>query len=239
MATDLLLVVEDELDLRKVLQIILSRAGFLVIEAANGREALRAFHERRPNLVVLDIALPVMDGWQTLARIREMSDCPVLMLTARNIEWDKVRALEAGADDYVAKPFGNDELVARIRALLRRAATGASPTHRKREEYDDGVLRVDFTARSVRIDGREIDLTPLEFRLLAALVRNRGNVLSPSQLLHAAWDDDTEVAPERVKLVVHRLRSKLGEAEPELIQTVRGFGYRYRPPLMTMADAEG
>jgi DNA-binding response OmpR family regulator len=222
------LVVDDETDVRNLIRVLLERAGYDVSEATSGREALRRLHAVRPDLVVLDVTMPEMDGWQTLERIRDLSDVPVLMLTARAGELDKVRGLKAGADDYVVKPFGRQELLARVEALLRRA--GGQPE--VRETYADGSVTIDFAAREVTVGRQTVALTPLEFRLLAALVRHPNQVLSRDQLLELVWGDADTVNADQVKLYVGYLRRKLGwETESSPVETVRGFGYRYRPPV--------
>lgn len=220
------LIIEDESDLRRLLRLVLERAGHVVVDAPNGRSGLRAFHEVRPDVVVLDIGLPDLDGWEVLQRIRDLSDVPVLLLTARSLEAEKVRGLRAGADDYVTKPFGRQELPARIHALLRRRAAARAEDA---TVLDDGHVRVDVTGREVRVNGQSVQLTPTEYRLLVALMRHAGQVLSPEQLLEQAWDDPTGIASDRVKFTVLRLRRKLGFDEPtdSPIQSVRGFGYRY------------
>ena len=194
-------------------------------EAADGREALRTFHAERPDLVILDVSMPELDGWQTLERIRELSQVPVLMLTAKAAEADRVRGLRGGADDYVAKPFARNELLARVEALLRRAAPRSeSPT-----AYSDALLGVDFVQRTVSVRGEAVSLTPLEYNLLAAFVRHPNQVLGHDQLLELAWGGGGDVSRDQVKLYVGYLRRKLGgDASP--IETVRGFGYRYRAP---------
>jgi DNA-binding response OmpR family regulator len=221
------LVVEDEPDLRRTLDKVLTVAGFAVLLAADGRTGLRAVHAEKPDALVLDIGLPGLDGWQVLARVRDLSDVPVLLLTAHGAEAEKVRGLRAGADDYLTKPYGNAELVARVQALLRRGAASA-PTP---EVYDDGQVRLDPNARTVLVGGTDIRLSPTEFRLLAVLARNSGQVLTPAQLLDRVWGDPTGIGPERVKFAVLRLRRRLGWADPvsSPIQSVRGIGYRYRP----------
>jgi DNA-binding response OmpR family regulator len=196
-----------------------------VDEAANGSEALRRFYQGRHRLVVLDIAMPGLDGWSTLTRLREVSDVPVIMLSARTSEAERVQAFRIGADDYVTKPFSADELSLRIEALLRRSS-GPSDVD---NVHDDGVVRIDFARRSVAVEGREVLLSPIEFRLLAALVHHPDQVLSRQQLLEVAWHDHLGLDSDRVKFCVLRLRRKLGWEVPERsrIQTVRGFGYRY------------
>ena len=223
------LVVDDEEDIRKLVAVLLRRAGHDVTEAENGRAGLRALHTSPPDLVVLDVSMPELDGWQTLERIRDLSDVPVMMLTARGDELERVRGLQAGADDYVVKPFGRQELLARVQALLRRSA--GRPVEQA-ETYVDNVLEVDFAQRSVTYVGREIALTPLEFKLLCAFVRNPRQVLSRDQLLELAWGDAYATSRDQVKLYVGYLRHKLDPSHPESvpIETVRGFGYRYKAP---------
>jgi DNA-binding response OmpR family regulator len=225
------LVVEDEDDVRRLVRALLERAGHTVVEAANGLEALRRLEASPPDLVVLDVAMPELDGWQTLERIRDLSDVPVLMLTARAGELDKVRGLRAGADDYVTKPFGRQELLARVEALLRRTVRPPEV----RPAYEDAALRVDYVSREVFVGGpggRVVSLTPLEFKLLSAFVRHPNETLSRARLLELVWGDVEGFGGDQVKLYVGYLRRKLGwgpvNAGP--IETVRGFGYRYRPP---------
>ena len=221
-----ILVVDDDPDMRALVAELLGRAGHDVRQAENGREGLRELFSRAPDLIVLDVSMPELDGWATLERIREVSDVPVLMLTAQSGELEKVRGLRGGADDYVGKPFGRQELIARVEALLRRAAPAAAA----REAWSDGWLEIDHARRSVRAGGEEVTLTPLEFRLLAVLTEHAGQVLSPDQLLDLVWGDAATNARESVKLYVGYVRRKLG-LRPDggsPIETVRGFGYRYR-----------
>ena len=222
-----ILVVDDAPDLALVLRMQLERAGHEVITAENGRRGLRRFYEVRPDLVVLDVRMPELDGWQTLERLRDLSDVPVILLTARSGEIDKVRGFRAGADDYVVKPFGRQELLARIEALLRRAPQSTHAQH-----YDDGSLSIDYGQRLVLARGLPVRLTPLEFRLLATLVEHAGHVLSGDQLVEHVWGNAAGVSRDQVKLYVSYVRKKLGQVGDgfEPIETVRGFGYRYVPP---------
>ncbi len=225
--TDRVLLIEDDADIALGVRTVLDRSGFAVTTAAEGREGLRVFHTERPDIVILDVGLPEMDGWTVLERIRELSEVPVLMLTAHGHESDKVRGLRGGADDYLTKPFGNAEFVARVQALLRRSAgTEAQGS----EVYDDGEVRVNFVAHEVSVHGEPVELTATEYRLLTALIRHRGQVLSPVKLLELAWSDPFGIGPDRVKYSVMRLRRKLGGTDdgPSPIEAVRGFGYRYR-----------
>jgi len=221
------LVIDDDPDIRGLVAELLDRAGFTVEQAEDGRAGLRALHRSPPDLVVLDVSMPDLDGWQTLERIRDLSQVPVVMLTARGDELERVRGLQAGADDYVVKPFGRQELVARVQALLRRAGA----REEEQESYADDRLTIDFAQRAVTFDGSEIALTPLEFKLLAAFVRHPRQVLSRDQLLELVWGDAYGVSGDQVKLYVGYLRRKLSpeDATRVPIETVRGFGYRYRP----------
>jgi DNA-binding response OmpR family regulator len=222
------LVVEDDQDIATGIRTVLTRAGFDVSGAAGGRQGLRVFHSMRPDLVILDIGLPELDGWAVLERIRDLSDVPVLILTAHGQEADKVRGLTAGADDYLTKPFGNQELAARAETLLRRQRASEPPA----EIYDDGSVRISFASHEVSVGGVPIALTPTEYRLLTAFVRHSGQTLSPDQLLTLAWNDPFGVGPDRVKFSIMRLRRKLGQnpGPGSSIEAIRGFGYRYLPP---------
>ena len=222
------LVVDDDADIRGLVRELLQRAGHVVHEAGDGREGLRIFHVERPDLVVLDASMPDLDGWETLERIRDVSAVPIVMLTARAQEVDKVRGLRAGADDYVTKPFGRQELVARIEGLLRRGR----PATDSPQTYADTFLKVDFTQRTVEAAGQNVPVTPLEFRLLGAFVRNRDQVLSHDQLIELAWGHGRAGGRDQLKLYVGYLRRKLGEPSDggSPIETVRGFGYRYNVP---------
>jgi DNA-binding response OmpR family regulator len=221
-----ILIAEDDADVRRLIGGLLERAGHRVIQAADGREALRLLYARRPALVVLDVTMPALDGWQVLERIREVSDLPVLMLTAEGEELNRVRGLRAGADDYVAKPFGRLELLARVEALLRRAGGRDGVI----DGYSDELIEVNFDQRSVTVRGEPVSLTPLEFRLLGAFVRHPGQLLSRDQLLELAWGDPSARSGDEVKLYVAYLRRKLDAVAGagSAIETVRGFGYRYR-----------
>jgi DNA-binding response OmpR family regulator len=223
------LVVDDDGDIRRLVRTLLEKEGAVVHEATDGRQALREFHARSPDLVVLDVSMPELDGWEVLERIRDLADVPVLMLTALGQEKDRVRGLQAGADDYVVKPFGNQEFLARVQALLRRVRreSGAAEP----ETYADGYLAIDFAQLRVTVGEREVTLTPLEFKLLTCFVRNPRQVLSRDQLLELVWGGTLGIGADQVKLYVGYLRRKL---DPDAtgsvpIKTVRGFGYRYEP----------
>jgi DNA-binding response OmpR family regulator len=221
-----ILVVDDGAVPRALVRSVLEGAGMDVVEASDGTEGLRRFYECKPRLVVLDVTMPGLDGWEVLKRIRELSEVPVLMLTASARELEVVRGLREGADDYLTKPFGQGELIARIEALLRRSGNGSS----EGEVYADELLEIDFPSRRVTVLGREVGLTPTEFKLLAILARHPNQVLSHDQLLELVWGESSQHSPNQVKLYVGYVRRKLREAsDVNPIETVRGFGYRYFP----------
>ncbi|WP_329117256.1 response regulator transcription factor [Streptomyces sp. NBC_01465] len=220
------LVVEDDPDVALVLSALFRRSGWNTVHADDGRSALRMLHETKPDVMVLDVGLPGLNGWQVLERVRDMSDLPVLMLTAHGHESERVRGLRAGADDYLTKPFSNPELVARIEALLRRVpAHAAAP-----RTYDDGVLTLDAVTRQARWRERPLELSDLQFRLLHVLVQHKSTVVTPEQLLARVWDDTSGGSGDRVKFAVLRLRRAIQELDPDAdpIESVRGVGYRYR-----------
>ena len=225
--TTRVLIIEDDPSIAEAVRRVVAKQHGTGVVATDGRNGLRNFFEERPDLVVLDIGLPGMDGWEVLERIRDLSEVPVLILTAHDLEQEKVRGLTAGADDYLTKPFGVQELGARIQALLRRsqAAAGESTVYR------DGNLEVDLLAREVRVDGEVVGLTKLEFQLLLTFVRHPGQALATQQLLEQVWNDPFAIGPERVKFTVLRLRRKLGwqDDQKNVLEAIRGYGYRYTP----------
>jgi DNA-binding response OmpR family regulator len=222
-----ILVVDDETNLRHTVGYALRREGYEVASAEDGERALELFRSSRPDLVVLDVMLPRMDGLAVCRAIRKQSDVPVIMLTARDTELDTVVGLEVGADDYLTKPFSMVELIARIRAMLRRAAPrqGVAP-----ERVEVRGLSVDVGKRRLTLDGREVELKPREFDLLAHLAGSPGRVFTREQLLASVWGLDYSGDPRTVDTHVKTLRERLGdEAErPRWIETVRGVGYRFR-----------
>jgi DNA-binding response OmpR family regulator len=220
------LVVDDDEGIRTLVRELLERAGYDVDAAPDGRTALRRLFERPPALVILDVNMPDLDGYKTLERIRDLSDVPVIMLTARTQELERVRGLSSGADDYVPKPFGRQELLARIQALLRRSGGKSEVT----ESYRDAFVEIDYPQRRVVVGERDVQLTPLEFKLLSAFVQHANQVLSRDQLLELVWGDPYGVSGDQVKLYVGYLRKKLDPTAPDSVpvETVRGFGYRYR-----------
>jgi DNA-binding response OmpR family regulator len=219
-----ILLVDDEDAVQKLLTYPLEHEGFRVLQARDGEEALRRFEAEHVDLVVLDLMLPKLDGLEVCRRLRAQSTVPIVMLTARDDELDKVVGLELGADDYITKPFSIREFRSRIRALLRRAALGAEGGNR--DVIALGGLAIDLSRRIVELDGRRIDLTYVEFELLRALVAKPGRVFSRQALLQGLWGDYAYREPRTIDVHIRHLREKLGE--PELIQTVRGVGYRTR-----------
>jgi two-component system KDP operon response regulator KdpE len=223
-----ILVVDDDSKLLEALTIFLGKCGYKVSTAADGVEGLKRFFQLRPDLVVLDIMMPVMDGWEMCARIRELADTPVIMLTARGQEFDKVKGLKMGADDYLVKPFSLRELEARIEAVLRRGAA-ATPAPANAVTYNDGTLTVDCGRWLVLRNGIPLALTATERRLLFFLVENAGHIVPNNRILEAVWGPAFRDDLDYVKLYIWRLRQKI-EANPEqpaYLITERGVGYRF------------
>ena len=219
-----ILLVDDEDAVQKLLTYPLEHEGFRVVQARDGEEALRRFQGEHVDLVVLDVMLPKLDGLEVCRRLRAQSTVPIIMLTARDDELDKVVGLELGADDYITKPFSIREFRSRVRALLRRAALGGNAEGRDALAVDE--LRIDLAKRLVELDGRRIDLTYVEFELLRTLAAKPGRVFTRQALLQSLWGDSAYREPRTIDVHVRHLREKLGD--PELIQTVRGVGYRFR-----------
>ncbi|HUG41293.1 MAG TPA: response regulator transcription factor [Longimicrobiales bacterium] len=223
-----ILVVEDERDIAALVAYHLTKEGFRVRTVASGNDALEAIRNERPDLVVLDLMLPEMSGYEILQELRrrpELEEVPVVVLTARREEADRIRGLELGADDYLTKPFSPQELVLRIGAVLRRVR--AAPVAGSGRVLRAGPVQVDLSAMTVRVARAAVDLTPTEYRLLVALMERRGRVQSRRQLLQSAWDIHVQIETRTVDMHIQRLRSKLGEGG-DLIETVRGFGYRFK-----------
>jgi two-component system response regulator RegX3 len=225
-----ILVVDDEASITEFVSYNLRKEGYEVSVASNGDEALELAHANPFDLVVLDVMLPGMDGYEVCRRLRAESSVPVLFLSARDTELDKVVGLEIGGDDYLAKPFGVRELQARVKALLRRAPSGSREAAIVGERIEMAGIILDEAAHVAEADGRLIDLTPREFELLACLMRHGGKVLSRDQLLREAWGWEYLVETKTVDTHVKRLRDKLEAAgvDPALVETVRGYGYRFR-----------
>jgi DNA-binding response OmpR family regulator len=199
-----------------------------VIEASNGREALDELREHLPDLIVMDVMMPEMDGFETLKAVREVSTVPVIMLTVRQSEPDKIRGLDLGADDYIAKPFSPRELLSRIHALLRRSLM--APPTRKTEIVVDPDLKIDFSRREVTVRGKKVVLRPTEYRLLYHLVNNAGHLLTHETLLSKVWGREYRDEAHYLRLYITYLRQKIEEdpAHPRYILTERGVGYRFK-----------
>ncbi len=221
------LLVDDEQAIQTLLSYPLRRDGYEVVPAVDGRQALDLFAAERFDLVVLDVMLPRIDGMEVCRRLRSRSQVPIIMLTARDDEGDKVLGLEIGADDYITKPFSVREFRSRVRALLRRSEFGRASE--SREPIEAGELRLDFERRSVAVAGTPVELTYVEFEILAALASGAGRVLSRPDLLAAIWGDATYRDPRTVDVHIRHLREKIetDPANPKYLLTVRGAGYRF------------
>jgi DNA-binding response OmpR family regulator len=222
--TPRILVIEDEAPIRRFLKIALGAGGFEVIEAERGREGVEMAAVGAPDAVLLDLGLPDMDGKDAIARIREWSQLPILILSVRDGEAEKIAALDAGADDYVTKPFATGELMARLRAALRKRAQGAP----EKPEIRLGALAINLAARTVTVDGQEAKLTRKEFDVLALLARNAGRLVGHRQLLGAVWGQAHLADTHYLRIAVGHIRDKLGDdaADPRFIVTEPGVGYR-------------
>ena len=222
-----ILLVDDAEQVRRVLRTALAAAGYTIFEAANGEEALAVLRNTPPDIVLLDVNMPGIDGLETCREIRRNSDVPIVMLTVRNAERDKVMALDAGADDYVVKPFGMQELLARIRAALRRRMPPG-----KLGPYKSKDLSIDFESRQVKAGGKDVHLTPKEFELLRQLVASAGKPLTHRRLLQAVWGPDYGDEPEYLRVMVNQLRKKIepDPSRPRFILTEPWVGYRFRGP---------
>ena len=223
------LLVEDEPEFAALLELWIGQAGYRTVIARTGSDALRRFYEEHPDLVILDVALPGLDGWQLVERLREFSRVPILMVTARGAEADRIRGLKAGADDYITKPLSFPELVARVEAALRRAATSAPDRSRSARHRD---LVVDIDEHRAHLYGEEIALTPTEFRLLAYLVEHAGQLVQHRQVLGAVWGGGYERDVHLLRMTVRNLRLKLDAVAPgeTWIATEYGLGYRLTGP---------
>jgi two-component system, OmpR family, KDP operon response regulator KdpE len=223
-----ILIVDDEARIRDFVRMNLELEQYSVIEAANGLEALEKLRENLPDLVILDVMMPEMDGFETLRAIREVSTIPVIMLTVRQSEQDRIHGLDLGADDYIAKPFSPRELLSRIRALLRRSLM--APPARKTEIVVDDDLKIDFSRREVIVRGEKVVLRPTEYRLLYHLVNNAGHLLTHETLLSKVWGHEYRDEAHYLRLYITYLRQKLevDPAHPKYIITERGVGYRFK-----------
>jgi DNA-binding response OmpR family regulator len=227
------LVVDDEPRYVRWITVNLRASGYRVLTAGDGQTAVDLTAAERPDLVLLDIGLPVLNGLEVCRRIREFSIVPIIMLTAKAAEADKVAGLDAGADDYLPKPFGPPELLARVRAALRRSRYAESPT--VEPVFRHGALAIDFARHAVSHGGEPVALTPTEYKLLVQLARHAGRVLLPEELLTAVWGPEYRDEPQHVRLYVSRLRRKI-EPDPEhprYVLTKPGIGYLFAPPEQT------
>ncbi|MBI3954341.1 MAG: response regulator transcription factor [Chloroflexi bacterium] len=225
MAQELILVVDDEPRYLRLVRFNLEAAGYRVTCAATGEEALASLANHAPDLVVLDVMLPGLDGFEVCQRIREVSMVPIIMLTARGAEEDKVKGLRLGADDYVAKPFSAQELLARVEAVLRRAHLAEAPS--QETSFTLGDLRVDFPTRRVTVRGQEVRLSPTEYRLLHYLASHAGKTVTQDDILESVWGAGYRGEHEVLRVTVWRLRHKLADdpQHPRYIATVPGIGY--------------
>ncbi|MBC6938870.1 MAG: DNA-binding response regulator [Anaerolineae bacterium CFX3] len=222
-----ILIVDDEERMVRFIRMNLEHDGFIVADAFNGKQAIQKMRDVNPDIILLDVMMPDVDGFDVLETIREFTNVPVIMLTARGEEDDRVRGLELGADDYVTKPFSPRELVSRIRAVLRRTE-GATGAMHGLIEVDDR-LKIDFDRREIWLEGKLVKLRPTEYRLLYHLVQNAGWVVSHDQLLQKVWGYEYRDEPHYVRLYINYLRQKLEKdpANPKYILTERGVGYRF------------
>lgn len=224
----LILVVDDEIRISRMIRMNLEHDGYEVIEAQSGQEALDQVRSRMPSLVILDVMMPGLDGYETLSILREISQVPVIMLTAKGEEEDRIRGLELGADDYVTKPFSPRELMSRVKAVLRRTEGAAGGAQQDVIRVDDR-LKIDFSKREVWVNDQIVKLRPTEYRLLYHLVQNAGWVMTYDQLLTKVWGYEYRDETHYVRLYINYLRQKLEEdpSNPKYILTERGVGYRF------------
>jgi two-component system KDP operon response regulator KdpE len=223
------LIVEDEPEFSALVELWVGQAGYRTATARTGPDALRRFYDERPDLVILDVALPGLDGWQLLERLREFSRVPIIMVTARGSESEKIRGLKLGADDYITKPLSFPELIARVEAALRRAAT-AAPERPHRIRHRD--LVVDLDEHRAHFRGSDVDLTPTEFRLLAYLVEHAGQLVTHRQVLGSVWGAGYDRDVHLLRMTIRNLRLKLDAVAPgePFITTEYGLGYRLSGP---------
>jgi two-component system KDP operon response regulator KdpE len=227
----LVLVADDDAPILRLVRAKLQADGYAVVTAMNGQEAIEVFEREQPDIIVLDMMMPVMDGLEAMKRIRQESTVPIVFLTARTSGADKVRSLDSGADDYVTKPFDPDELSARIAAVLRRVSTAAAPAASHVLQYGDH-LTIDLTGRRVTVDGNEVQLSRTEWEVLHLLASNAGRVMLHGELLSRIWGPEFRDETYYLRTWVSRLRKKLGDTHggKPLITTFPGIGYRLEPP---------
>jgi len=226
-----ILVIDDDSTFLKLADKVLTNAGYEVLKANDGQEGLRLLFSHKPDMVLLDVVMPRMDGWQTCNRIRDISDVPIVMLTGnQTAEDDIVRGLDYGADDYLLKPVGNKELVARIRAMLRRAELPSIVALQKETTYSDDYLTVDITERKVTVNGERVKLTPREYRLFILLVENANRILTHQQLLEKVWGWEYTDDLDYIRIYISHLRQKIepDPSQPKYILTEAGVGYSFQ-----------
>lgn len=221
-----ILVVDDEIEIMRALQRSLTAHGFEVFTASTGEDALTAIASHRPDLMLLDLGLPGISGLEVCKRVREQSNLPIIVLSVKDAERDKVRALDLGADDYVPKPFGMDEVLARIRVALRHTAQVSSGTE---PSFTIGPLKIDFAQRQVQVNGKDVKLTPTEYDLLKVLIKNSGKILTRQMLLSQVWGTGYGTESHYLHVYIGQLRRKIepDPAHPRFILTVSGVGYRF------------
>lgn len=230
-AENRILVIDDDPEVAQILTAILKPQGFTIYQASDGKEGLKKAYELHPDLVVLDVSMPLMDGWEVCRRLREMSNVPILMLTARTMETDLLRGFALGADDYVAKPFRKAELEARLHALLRRRNEYGNESASNVIRYKDDTLEIDLNAHTVALRGKAVDLSNIEYNLLACLVRNQGKTVPHQQILQEVWGNFFGDLSSTVTLYIFYLRKKLqdGKCGHQYIRTQWGRGYMFLP----------
>jgi len=235
MPDPVVVLIEDEPQIRRFLRVTLTGQGYRLFEAATGGDGIIEVGSRQPDVVILDLGLPDMDGSEVLERLRAWSSVPLIVLSVRSNEAEKVRLLQGGADDYVVKPFGMQELLARLRAALRRRGA-----HAKLTSFESKTLSVNFETRQVTAGGKEVHLTPKEFELLRQLVASAGRPLTHRRLLQTVWGPDYGDEPEYLRVMVNQLRKKIeaDPAKPRLILTEPWVGYRFQPPKEKKEAAE-
>ena len=229
-----ILIIEDEPEFAALVELWVSRAGYRAVTARTGPDGLRRFYDERPDLIILDVAVPGLDGWQLIERFREFSRVPILMVTARGSEAEKVRGLKLGADDYITKPVSFPELMARVEAALRRAATSAPERPRRLRHRD---LVIDLDEHQAHVHGAEVRLTPTEFRLLAYLMEHAGQLVTHRELLGGVWGAGYDRDVHLLRMTIRNLRLRLDAAAPgeSYITTEYGLGYRLTGPTTSQS----
>lgn len=224
-----ILVIEDEPAILRFLRTSLEERDWTIFEATTGKSGLDLAASRKPSVILLDLGLPDKDGLSVLKELRQWTSAPIIIISARGQENDKIAGLDGGADDYLTKPFGMPELLARLRVALRHAERGPAEPD---PLYENEDLKVDLVGRHVWVEGKEVHLTPKQYDVLAVLVRNAGRVVSQKQLIQAVWGDDATATPEAVRIFVHQLRHKIepDPARPQCLKTEPGVGYRLELP---------